>query len=77
MTKGKNVNVVPHQGKWAVKTDGSKRADSVHATQKPAIDRGRDLAKRNESELRIHDRHGKVRDSDSYGHDPCPPKDKN
>jgi hypothetical protein len=24
----------------------------------------------------IHGRDGKIRDKDSYGHDPCPPKDK-
>jgi hypothetical protein len=76
MIKGKNVNVVPHGGKWAVKTDGSKRADSVFDTQKQAINRGRGLAQRNESEFRIHGKDGRIRDCDSYGNDPYPPKDK-
>ena len=30
---GKNQHVVPHEGKWAVKGEGSKRATSVHDTQ--------------------------------------------
>ncbi len=72
----KNVHVVPHDGNWAVRTDGSKRPGSVHDTQQQAIDRGRDIAKNNKSELVTHGKDGKIRDSDSYGNDPCPPKDK-
>ena len=34
---GKNQHVVPHEGKWAVKGDGNKRATSVHDTQAEAM----------------------------------------
>lgn len=40
-----------------------------------AIAYGRDIAIRQQSELVIHDRHGRIRDKDSYGNDPCPPRD--
>ena len=72
----KNVHVVPHKDGWATKTEGSDRAGSVHDTQGEAIERGREQAKRERSELRIHRKDGTIRDSDSYGNDPHPPKDK-
>lgn len=37
---------------------------------------GRDIAKKQGTELVIHGRDGKIQDKDSFGHDPCPPKDK-
>lgn len=76
MTKHKNYHVVPHNGAWAVRGEGSERASSVHDTQAEAIEAGRDLARQSQGELRIHRRDGTIRDSDSYGSDPCPPKDK-
>ena len=33
------------------------------------------MAKQNHSEVVIHRMNGKIRDSDSYGNDPNPPKD--
>ncbi len=36
----------------------------------------REIARNQESELIIQGRDGKIRDRDSYGNDPCPPKDK-
>ena len=74
MTK-KDYHVVPNGDEWAVKREGGERASSVHRTQREAIDAGRDLAKKNETELVIHRPNGQIRDSDSYGNDPHPPKD--
>ncbi|ENV4137222.1 DUF2188 domain-containing protein [Escherichia coli] len=71
---GKNQHVVPHNGEWAVLGAGNKRVTSTHQTQKQAIDAGRDIAKRQGSELIIHGRNGNIRDSDSHGKDPFPPK---
>jgi hypothetical protein len=48
----------------------------VHPTQKGAQEVARPAAKRERVELVIHGRNGKIRDSDSYGHDPNPPKDR-
>lgn len=47
---------------------------SVHDTQVGAIDAGRGTAKREQTELYVHGRDGKIRDRDSYGNDPHPPK---
>lgn len=69
----KDVHIVPHSDGWAVKIEGNDRATSVHDTQQQAIDAGRDRARREESELLIHGRDGRIRDRDSYGGDGFPP----
>jgi len=74
MTK-KDYHVVSNGDEWAVKRKGGERASSVHRTRREAIDAGRDLAKNHETELVIHRPNGQIRDSDSYGNDPYPPKD--
>lgn len=71
---GKNQHVVPHQDGWAVKGEGSQRATSVHVTQQDAINAGREIAQNQRAELVIHRPDGRIRDKDSYGHDPFPPK---
>ncbi len=71
---GKNQHVVPHQEGWAVKGAGNQRATSVHDTQQQAIDVARGIARNQESELVIHRQDGRIRDKDSYGNDPFPPK---
>jgi hypothetical protein len=73
MTKGRNIHVVPQGSKWAVKPAKSALT-STHRTQAAAIDHGRAAAKKNESELFIHNREGEIRDKNSYGKDPYPPK---
>jgi len=73
MTKNRNQHVVPHDGKWAVKPEGG-RASSIHDTQREAIERGREIAQNQNSELLIHGRDGRIRDRDSHGNDPYPPK---
>lgn len=67
-------HVVPHPEGWAVKPAGGERASSVHPTQREAIDRARDIARNQGSELFIHGEDGKIRSRDSHGHDPNPPK---
>lgn len=72
----KDIHVVPHTDGWATKKEGASRAGSVQRTQTEAIERARDQAKREQVEVVIHKRDGKIRDSDSYGNDPYPPKDR-
>jgi len=59
-----------------VKPAGTPDPVSTHRTQGAAEDAGRLLARENESELVIHRRDGRIRDKDSYGRDPCPPRDR-
>lgn len=72
----KNQHVVPHPEGWAVKGAGNERATKVYERQSDAIDRARDISRREGSELLIHGRDGQIRAKDSHGHDPNPPKDK-
>lgn len=69
----KQHHVVPHAGGWAVKSAGSARANSVHRTQADAIDVARQISRNQRSELLIHGRNGRIRESDSHGGDPHPP----
>lgn len=70
----KNQHVVPHPKGWAVKSEGSQRSASVHQTQREAIGAGRKSAIDNRSELFIHGRNGQIRERNTYGKDPYPPK---
>jgi hypothetical protein len=70
----KTQHVVPRDGGWAIKGAGSKKATKVFSTQSEAIQAGRDIARRQGSELLIHGRDGRIRKKDSYGKDPFPPK---
>lgn len=71
---GKNQHVVPRGDDWAVRSAGSSRATSVHDTQAEAIERAREIAQNQQSELLIHGRDGRIRARDSYGNDPFPPR---
>lgn len=70
----KNQHILPHSQGWAVKSAGASRATVVVSTQKQAIDIGRAISKNNKSELIIHRPDGRIRDKDSHGKDPYPPK---
>ena len=70
----KNQHVVPHSQGWAVKPQKSERPTSVHKTQKAAIEAGRATARIQKSELLIHGKDGAIREKNSYGNDPHPPK---
>lgn len=73
--KKRDYHVVPSGDQWAVKREGADRASSLHATQSEAIEAGQHLARNNRTELVIHRLDGRIRDSDSYGSDPNPPRD--
>jgi hypothetical protein len=71
----KNQHVVPHNGKWAVKGDGNQRYTRIVATQNEAVDVARRIARNQGVDVVIHRQHGQIRDKDSYGSDPFPPRD--
>jgi uncharacterized protein YdaT len=73
---GKNQHVVPHGKDWAVKGAGNSKATAIVKTQKAAIEKAKEVAINQKSEVVIHGRDAKIRDKDSYGNDPNPPKDK-
>ena len=75
MSKKRDIHVVPHNDGWATRKEGAQRVGVTTDTQKQAIERAREQAKREHVEVVIHGRDNKIRDSDSYGNDPHPPRD--
>ncbi len=71
----KNQHVVPKGKGWAVKGAGNERATAIVPTQTEAIKIARVIAINQKSEVVIHRQNGVIRDKDSYGNDPHPPKD--
>lgn len=65
----KDVHVVPDRSGtgWAVKQSGATR--SSHRTQGSAIDEATPIAKRDQVDLVIHGRDGRIRSKDSYGNE--------
>ena len=59
----------------AVRKSGSSKVTKTFKTQTGAIKFAKSIAKNQKTELLIHNRQGKIRSKDSYGNDPCPPKD--
>lgn len=70
-----NQHVTPHpRGGWQVKSAGASRATVRTPTQREAIDIARTISRNQGSELLIHGRNGQIRERDTHGHDPYPPK---
>ncbi len=76
MSRGpKSHHIVPNpNGGWDVKKGGAQRASSHHETKQEAVSRGREISRNQGSELRIHNKDGRIAQSDSHGNDPYPPK---
>lgn len=72
----KNIHIVPKGKRWAVKKEGVEKPLSTHRTKSLADQIARMKARQAQSELVIHGRDGRIQDKDSFGGDPCPPKDK-
>ena len=73
-TMARSQHVTPRGEKWQVKGAGNSRATVITSTQKEAIQVATKIAKNQGSELFIHNRQGQIRERNSYGNDPCPPK---
>lgn len=70
----KNQHIVPRRGEWAVRGAGNERVTSTHRTQAEAEQAARGIAINQRSEVVIHRPDGRIRDKNSYGNDPYPPK---
>lgn len=76
MPAKKDIHVVPHSEGWATRKEGAQRAGGVFPTKTKALDQAREQARRDKVEVVIHGKDGKIQDSDSYGRDPMPPRDR-
>jgi hypothetical protein len=61
-------------GKWETKREGAKRASVVTDTQAEAWQRNKELGKESGGEAFLKGRDNKIRERNSYGDDPYPPK---
>jgi hypothetical protein len=69
-----NQHIVRRGTEWAIRKEGADRDTRKFDTQAQAIEAGREIAINQGSELFIHDRHGRIRERNTYGDDPNPPK---
>ncbi|MBT9546818.1 MAG: DUF2188 domain-containing protein [Candidatus Sericytochromatia bacterium] len=72
---GKNQHVVPNGNNgWGVRGEGNERLTARTSTQAEAIQIATGIARNQQSELFIHRPNGQIRERNSYGNDPYPPK---
>lgn len=68
-------HVTKHRnGGWQVKKANASKATRRTSTQAEAITIARNIASNNNQELVIHGKNGRIRQKDSHGRDPFPPK---
>ncbi|MEN9920495.1 MAG: hypothetical protein RL538_388 [Candidatus Parcubacteria bacterium] len=70
----KNIHVTKHEEGWQAKEAGSKNPMATFSKQSDAINFGTSFAKLNGTELFVHGRNGQIRERNSFGNDPFPPK---
>ena len=75
MKRGGGVHTVlaSHGAGWCNTVDG--RVASRHRLKAAAVAAGRALARGMEVEHTIHRANGRIAEKNSYGNDPCPPRD--
>ena len=59
-------------GRWAVRREGSRRADSIHSAKEAAVERSIELGRRHGGHVRIKGQDGRIQDERTYAHDPSP-----
>ena len=61
-------------GRWEAQREGSERASRVFDTQREAWDYSRGRARDTVGEAFLQGRDGQIRERNTYGKDPYPPK---
>jgi uncharacterized protein YdaT len=69
-----NQHVTRREDGWAVTGAGNSRATVIVPTQREAIERAKPIAGNQGGDVVIHGRDGRIRERNSYGNDPYPPK---
>ena len=78
MPMRKEIHVVsnPDRGGWDAKRPHADRVSKHFENKADAMRWSHDLAKKEGLELIPHRKDGQFQNPNSYGNDPCPPKDK-
>ena len=71
---GKNLHVVKRGDHWSVVQEKAQCSSGNFKTQKEAIEKAKEIAKKNGQEVCVHGIDGKIRDKNSYGKEPYPPE---
>lgn len=75
MSKNSNQHVTPHKnGGWQVRGAGNSRATARTSTQAEAYQIAKAIATNKHSEVVVHGKNGRIREKNSFGNDPFPPK---
>lgn len=69
-----NQHVVKRGDSWVVRGENNSKDTSHHPTQKEAQERAREIAINQRGEVLVHGVNGSIREKNSYGNDPFPPK---
>ncbi|ODV41479.1 hypothetical protein AWV79_35505 [Cupriavidus sp. UYMMa02A] len=69
MPRQHDIHVVPAGERWAVEAEGGTGRETF-ATQEDAIAAGTRRAKAAQVELLVHGRDGRIRERNTFGHDP-------
>lgn len=69
-------HVVPNsKGGWDSKRSNAEKASKHFGTKAEAMEWSKEKSKEEGSELIPHGKDGQIQNPNSYGKDPCPPKD--
>ncbi len=71
---GKNQHVVKRGDGWAVRGAGNGKDTAHLPTQAKATERASEIARNQKSEVLIHGKDGRIRERNSFGTDPFPPR---
>jgi hypothetical protein len=69
-----NQHITPRGNQWAVQGAGNNRATAIVNTQREAINIAKPIAINQGGDVVIHGRNSRIRERNSYGNDPFPPK---
>lgn len=70
-SSGRTYHVVPNsEGEWDVHRGDSSLSSGHFDTKQDAADRGRQISRNANSEVKIHNRYGRIGQSDSHSNDP-------
>ncbi|MWJ18044.1 DUF2188 domain-containing protein [Clavibacter michiganensis subsp. michiganensis] len=74
MAGKRGQHVVPSDDGWSVRKAGATKATRNFTTQQDAISAATKIAQNQRGEVYIHGRDGRIRERNSFGNDPHPPK---
>jgi hypothetical protein len=74
MSRRSNLHVTRSGSQWNVRREGAANPTSTHRTQSAAINNATQIAKPERGEVIVHGRDNKIRERNTYGKDPFPPR---